>query len=525
MGGSGLRGPADSRVGHDTVNGGQFDELRNLLLGPEWKQLIELKERIRNRSLRAVDVAEVLPEAILVLARRDPQLRRALQPILHEAFLFSIRIDPRGMAEALLPVIGPAIRGAVAAAIQNMVESLNQIVETSLSARSIQWRIEAAKTGKSYGEIALLRSLLYRVEQVFLIQRKTGLLLQHVTADSVVVQDPDMVSGMLTAIQDFVRDSFGSGDDALETVRVGQISVWILHGPEAILAGAVRGAPPAQLRATFSSALDTIQQEFGRQITSFDGDAAPLAPARTTLQTCLLGQCPRKPRTSWLAYLAISLLLLLFAGWLIVSWREWSRWDSYLSALSLEPGIVITQREKNGSRYTIAGLRDPLARDPVKLLQQRDLPAEKATFHWEPYLSLSPGLAARREVMELKNVIEQQIIRFDSGRSEPGERDLELVESFAGTIRKMHQASTVTGAELRLEVIGHTDELGSKETNTRLAWDRANTVKSILTAQGIQADLISTRSAGATEPLRSGQTEHDRALNRSVSFRVLTQLQ
>ena len=44
----------------------------------------------------------------------------------------------------------------------------------------------------------LLHTLRYRVEQVFLIERSSGLLLQHVTEGSGEVRDADMVSGMLT---------------------------------------------------------------------------------------------------------------------------------------------------------------------------------------------------------------------------------------------------------------------------------------------------------------------------------------
>ena len=144
-----------------------------------------------------------------------------------------------------------------------MIESLNQIIETSVSFRSVGWRIEAARTGRSYGEIALLRSLLYRVEQVFLIQNDTGLLLQHVISDSVVVRDPDMISGMLTAIQNFVQDSFGAADNTLETVRVGDFTVWIQHGPQALLAGLVRGTAPIKVRELFAAALENIHQDYG----------------------------------------------------------------------------------------------------------------------------------------------------------------------------------------------------------------------------------------------------------------------
>ena len=54
-----------------------------------------------------------------------------------------------------------------------------------------------------------------------------------------------MVSGLLTALRDFVKNSFRSGDtDDLEALTVGDLSVWIEQGPRAILAAVVRGRAP-----------------------------------------------------------------------------------------------------------------------------------------------------------------------------------------------------------------------------------------------------------------------------------------
>ena len=51
-----------------------------------------------------------------------------------------------------------------------------------------------------------------------------------------------MVSGMLTAIQDFVQYSFDpQSEQALNTIHVGDLTVIIEQGPLAVLAGVVRG--------------------------------------------------------------------------------------------------------------------------------------------------------------------------------------------------------------------------------------------------------------------------------------------
>lgn len=61
--------------------------------------------------------------------------------------------------------------------------------------------------------------------------------------------DAEMISAMLTAIQEFVRESFGVREgEGLEAVQVGELSVWIEQGPHAILACIVRGSAPPELK-------------------------------------------------------------------------------------------------------------------------------------------------------------------------------------------------------------------------------------------------------------------------------------
>ena len=174
----------------------------------------------------------------------------------------SVRRNPQVLVDALFPVMGPAIRKAIASALASMVESFSETLEHSFSVQGVKWRMEAWRTGKPLAEVILLRTLVYRVEQVFLIHRESGLLLQHVSATAAGVQDADMVSGMLTAIRDFVHDSFGGKEgDSLDTFQVGERSVWIEQGPHATLAAVIRGSAPRELRTVFTEAIERIHLE------------------------------------------------------------------------------------------------------------------------------------------------------------------------------------------------------------------------------------------------------------------------
>jgi OOP family OmpA-OmpF porin len=193
----------------------------------------------------------------------------------------SARKDPTALSEALFPVVGPAIRRALTQYIQSLLESFNNALEHSLSLQGIRRRLEALRTGKTFAEVVLLHNLLYRVEQIFLIHDKTGLLLYHAVAPGVSVQDPALVSGMLSAIQNFVRDSFKTpGDEIIDSMRLGDLRVWVEPGPHAFLAAGIRGHPPETLRPALREALEKVHQKFGPALELFDGDSSSFEGVR-----------------------------------------------------------------------------------------------------------------------------------------------------------------------------------------------------------------------------------------------------
>src|SRR6266576_388256 len=220
----------------------EFEELRRLLLSRERDQLRDLRDQITDKARRSNDVAAILPEAVKLSRDRGDELSRALRPTVEGSIKESIEKRPEAFVDALHPIIGPIVRRSIAESFRRLLQSLNQTLEHTFSWQGLKWRFEALRTGKSFAEVVMLRSLLYRVEQLFLIHRETSLSLLHIRADPVMGKDSDMVAGMLSAIQDFARDSFEADEDsALEEFRVGELQVWIAPGRSAYLAAVIRG--------------------------------------------------------------------------------------------------------------------------------------------------------------------------------------------------------------------------------------------------------------------------------------------
>jgi OOP family OmpA-OmpF porin len=511
--------PADDRAATGSRPNGagaaELAQLRQLLVGQELDELAQIKNWLDDPTKRIADLAQILPDVIR--AARAKALREALEPIFEKAFQSSVRKHPKELADAIYPVIGPALRTSIAAAIREFAESLNQIVEKSASLRAIRWRIEARVTGKNFTEILLARSLLYSVEQVFLIHRKSGLLLLHVAAQDSVLKDADMISGMLTAIQEFFSDSFTEGGQDLETVDAGRLKLWIQYGSKAVLVGAVSGSVPVALRDVFQKNLERIHELLYAELDTFkQDDLSVFEPARPYLEACLLGQAVRRTRRPILRWILVTALVLLLAAGAVYWFRTQARWEHYLDALKRQPGIVVARIEKQGSGYAIAGLKDPNAPDPAKLARDAGLDPRRVRFDWEPYLSMNTPFAAEREMDAAKKQIESQIVRFDVGVSKLPVAEGDRIESLAASINVLLRGRPNT----RIVITGHTDELGNAETNSSLSRDRALRLVEALVAQGVPGDRLEAAGVGNTQPVRTGETDWDRAANRSVSFRV-----
>jgi OOP family OmpA-OmpF porin len=72
----------------------------------------------------------------------------------------------------------------------------------------------------------------------------------------------------------------------------------------------------------------------------------------------------------------------------------------------------------------------------------------------------------------------------------------------------------------RVDLEGHTDWIGTDKYNQGLSERRANSVKSHLTKNGVNASRIAMRGFGKTKPIADNKTSDGRAKNRRVEVKV-----
>ncbi|MDQ7004345.1 MAG: OmpA family protein [Ghiorsea sp.] len=386
-----------------------LDALRSLLGGGEEAKRIEaIEERFENEQILAQDIAAVLAEAIEIRNKEDSKLGKTLAPTIEEALRSSITRNPQPLSDALFPVMGPAIRKSINNTITEMMQSLNQTLENSFSIQGLKWRLEAKRTGKTFAEVVMVNTLVYRVEQVFLIHKETGLLLHHVSHDPALTADADVVSSMLTAVQDFVRDSFASNtSQGIDNLRMGDLEVMIETSPDVVLAVICRGNPPRSFTNEVQETIEHIQQLYASELQAFEGDTEVFEKVSGNLEPLLVQDFKGNTKSSPVKAIVLLASIALFIAWWVGSSaiqgnQSQTAWNNYITQLQAEPGIVVGHVNIQGNQYTISGLRDPLSVDPYTLLSNHDLGTQTVSFHMQPYHSLQNEFVLKRAYKRLQ---------------------------------------------------------------------------------------------------------------------------
>ncbi|MBN3908363.1 MAG: OmpA family protein [Nostoc sp. NMS1] len=556
--------------------------LRSILLDIEPTKLRTLYERLENPQIQPEDISKMLPEAVILRSKQDKQLGEVMVSTVENAIEVSVEQDHNVLADALFPVIGPATRKAISTALEGMMQSMNQTLEHSLSPQSFKWRLEAQRTGKSFAEIVLLRTLVYRVEQIFLIHKKSGLLLQHLVTTQVTVQDPDLVAAMLTAIQDFIKDSFRVQKvDGLKSLRFGEVIIWIEEGPQALVAAMIRGNPPQELRLVLQEAIEKIHLKLSREIKNFTGETEAFQASQPYLEACLVVQYKSAAKKNYTyAWAFLGTIAIACGTWGFFTIREQLRWQAYLHKLNLQPGVVVINTKQAFGKYFISGMRDPLAVDPNTLIQQTNLNPKIVISQWQPYLSLEPqftakrvekllhppqtvslkvdnngilnatGYAPRKWILEARKLwkfipgitefqdqklveielsefdlskrqIEKEMLFFAEGKTEliPGEVD-KLPNLFI-SIHKCLDIAKYLGRNVQIQIIGHTNSAGTELRNRPLSQARANKIISYLKSEGIKTNQFQALTVSSCLTFQPEFRPESKEFNRRVSFKVL----
>lgn len=104
-------------------------------------------------------------------------------------------------------------------------------------------------------------------------------------------------------------------------------------------------------------------------------------------------------------------------------------------------------------------------------------------------------------------------VHFDFGKATLRPESFKELEELLNYLkRKVH---------VRIEIAGHTDNIGNVRDNLLLSQQRANAIRNFLLKKGIDASRVIAKGYGAKEPVETNDTEEGRQMNRRTEVRIL----
>ncbi len=132
------------------------------------------------------------------------------------------------------------------------------------------------------------------------------------------------------------------------------------------------------------------------------------------------------------------------------------------------------------------------------------------------------GCPFERVQVTLKNIVILDVVNFEYNKAIIMPDSFELLNEVASVIKHNPRIR-------KLEIQGHTDHAGSLKYNMKLSDDRAKSVMEYLVNQGVDAERLTFKGYGPTQPLvplaagQKKESDEDAAKNRRVEFAILEQ--
>ncbi|MDR2401233.1 MAG: hypothetical protein LBD73_06240 [Deferribacteraceae bacterium] len=528
----------------------EVDKFKELVFRGELDRIEELERKLDSQLRSTKSVSDVIAEAVVMRSSKDNMLSAALSPIVENSLQDALKKRPQDFISIIFPIVGSLIRRSISETFSSMLGSFSKSLEFSFSPKGIKWRIEAIRAGKSFSEIVMLHTVVYRVEQIYLIHSESGLVLSNLVNKGVHDRDADMISGMLTAIQDFAKDCFATAGDessSLNSLDMGDYTIYIERSPLAYLACVVRGQAPKELQVKLRETLELILAKFNDVLQDYRGDDSPFVAAAPYLEDCFAEQLvEEKKKISFVTKILVGIFIILFVSALTYKIYHSHRMNSILNIIGSEPGYILIDAESTliPKPWQLVALKDAFAVPLPELLSRGGYSADEVRCSFIPIDSREPSIVMKKlqqklelplgvtikydldndsyhisgladymwitnaktiaytipgvdnldisgladprfDVLKrLKQEIENTVIRFARGGEIPISTDQHLLDEVSEKLVELEKLTNAMGIALTLTIYGHADLTGTEIRNYAISQARAQVLAAKLYAKG-----------------------------------------
>lgn len=184
-----------------------------------------------------------------------------------------------------------------------------------------------------------------------------------------------------------------------------------------------------------------------------------------------------------------------------------ANWSAHVQKL-LGPQLKQVSKGKLHIDGTQVELRGEVANEA----QRQQIASDMATA-LNPTYTVKNGLrVSASEQGLLDQTLANRIIEFETGSANLTSQGRGILDEIVAVLPRLRSRT--------IEIIGHTDNSGSRDANLVLSQERADKVKKYLIDKGAEAALLSSTGVGPDQPVATNTTADGRARNRRIEFRV-----
>ncbi len=216
-------------------------QLRDILLHEDRAKLQELQQVLSTQNLLAQRIDPIIEEHLVYLKANFPDNYERVVDKLIET---KLKDSQQEIIDIIYPMLGRMIAKYINHQFQQLKDSINEQLRKMVPSRTMMWRLRNRIFGVNDADMVLANISKPILDEIFVIQRDSGLLLGNASLHETT--DRDAVAGMLTAIKAFAEDAFQREAEDLEEIQYGTHRILLQGFPSFYFALALRGAISTQ---------------------------------------------------------------------------------------------------------------------------------------------------------------------------------------------------------------------------------------------------------------------------------------
>lgn len=195
----------------------RLEVLKEILFTDDREYIEKVAKRIEHLE-KTVDDPVRIASSISPVVKQElkdftENIPTTLGPAITAALKEEIKNHKDEVVDVLFPILGKMVKKYVAQEMKLISEKINgQLGFSGWKTKMNSWFGGAKEKNIILSELSSAK-----IEQVLLIEKESGLLTASYSITETI--DEEMISGMLTAIKNFVEDAFGKGNQNLELIE------------------------------------------------------------------------------------------------------------------------------------------------------------------------------------------------------------------------------------------------------------------------------------------------------------------